>query len=140
MIYFDSSALRKLIAAEPESPALSRWVRNNWEQPRATSAVSRVEIVRGFRAAGPAAENLASIVVSKIDQLPVGEEVLDMASTLDSPLSHTDAIHLASACRAEEGVRAFVSYEPTVLRAARRAGLVTVSPGSYSDGIVEESF
>ncbi|SDQ69907.1 twitching motility protein PilT [Actinopolyspora saharensis] len=138
MIYFDSSALKKLIAAEPESAALSTWVRNNWEQPRATSAVSKVDIIRSFRTAGPAVEDLASIVVSKIDHLPVEQEVLDAASGMDSPLSLAEAIHLASAYRERAELRAFVSYEPAVLRAAQRSGLVTVSPGNDLDGINEE--
>ncbi|SFD76445.1 PIN domain [Actinopolyspora alba] len=135
MIYFDSSALQKLIAAEPESNALSVWIRSNWEQPRATSAVSRVDILRSFRTAGPAAEDLASIVVSKIEQLPVGQDVLDTASGFDSPLSSTEAIQLASACQARDGLHAFVSYDPVMLRAAERVGLVTVSPGNDAPGV-----
>lgn len=129
MIYFDTSALRKLIAAEPESEALSHWVRSNSDEPRATSAVSKVDVLRAFRAAGSAAEDLASIVVSKIEQLPVEQDVLDAAGEFDLPLDSMQAIQLASACRAE-GLHAFVSYDPEMLRAAEDAGLVTVSPGA----------
>lgn len=129
MIYFDSSALVKLIAPEPESRALSEWVRDRWETPRATSAVAKVDVLRSFREAGPAAEDLASIIVSKLDHLPVEQGVLDAASELSSSVGAVDAIHLASASRAE-GLQAFVSYDPDVLEAARQAGLVTVSPGA----------
>lgn len=131
MIYFDSSALVKLIAPEPESSALSEWVRERWETPRATSAMSKVDVLRSFRDAGPAAEDLASIIVSKLDHLPVEQDVLDAASDLSASVSPVDAIHLASALRADE-VQAFVSYDPAVLEAARQAGLVTVSPGSLT--------
>lgn len=131
MIYFDSSALVKLIAPEPESSALSEWVRERWDTPRATSAVSKVDVLRSFRDAGPAAEDLASIIVSKLDHLPVEQDVLDAASDLSASVSPVDAIHLASALRAD-GVQAFVSYDPGVLEAARQAGLVTVSPGSLT--------
>ncbi len=130
MIYFDSSALVKLIAPEPESQALSDWVRDNWETPRATSAVSKVDVLRTFRDAGPAAEDLASIVVSKLEHLPVGQDVLDAASELSAAIGPVDAIHLASAVRAGDGVRVFVSYDPAVLEAAQRAGLATASPGA----------
>lgn len=130
MIYLDSSALIKLIAPEPESRALSEWVCDRSEQPRVTSAVSKVDVLRSFRAAGPAAEDLASIVVSKIEQLPVRQEVLDSASEMESPLGPVEAIHLASASQSRDGLHAFVSYDPVVLEAARKAGLVTVSPGA----------
>lgn len=129
MIYFDSSALQKLIAAEPESQALSEWIRDRIDQPRATSAVSTVQVLRSFREKGPAAEDLASIVVSKLEHLPIEQGVLDAAAAADSSLGPVEAIHLASAC-AQDGVQAFVSYDPAVRAAAAYAGLVTVAPGT----------
>ncbi|GAB3275637.1 PIN domain-containing protein [Parasphingorhabdus pacifica] len=131
MIYLDSSALIKLIAPEPESKALSEWVRDRWEQPRITSALSKVDVLRTFREVGSAAEDLASIIVSKIDQLPVKQDVLDVATDLRvSSLTPTEAIHLASACKLREGLHAYVSYDPAMLAAAEGAGLATASPGT----------
>ncbi len=130
MIYFDSSALIRLIAPEPESKALSEWVRSRAEQTRVTSAVSNVDILRTFRAQGSAAEDLASIIVSKVDQLPVRQEVLDMASDLRFSGGSVDAIHLASACRLGDDLHAYVSYDPALLAAADDAGLATASPGA----------
>ncbi|MDR7300691.1 type II toxin-antitoxin system VapC family toxin [Haloactinomyces albus] len=130
MIYFDSSALIKLIAPDPESRVLSEWVQHNWNHPRVTSAVSKVDVLRSFRDMGPAAEDLASIVVSKIEQLPVRQEILDNASELGFPLGSVEAIHLASASQSREGLHAFVSYDPVMLEAAQKAGLATASPGA----------
>lgn len=130
MIYFDSSALIKLIAPEPESEALSEWVLRYRDVPRVTSAVSKLDVLRSFREMGPAAEDLASIVVSKIEQLPVRQEVLDSASELDALLGPVEAIHLASASRSRDGLHAFVSYDPVMLSEAHRAGLTTASPGA----------
>lgn len=129
MIYFDSSALIKLIAPEPESKALSQWIRERWEHPRVTSALSKVDVLRTFREVGPAAEDLASIIVSKIDQLPVKQDVLDAATELRCNVGPVDAIHLASAYKIKDGLHAYVSYDPALLAAAAEAGLVTASPG-----------
>lgn len=130
MIYFDSSALIKLIAPEPESKMLSQWVRERWEYPRVTSALSKVDVLRTFRELGPAAEDLASIIVSKIDQLPVKQDVLDIATDLNCGVGPVDAIHLASAYKIKEGLQAYVSYDETLLAAAKEAGLATASPGA----------
>ncbi|PKW19553.1 type II toxin-antitoxin system VapC family toxin [Saccharopolyspora spinosa] len=129
MIYFDSSALIKLIAPEPESKALSQWIRERWEHPRVTSALSKVDVLRTFREVSPAAEDLASIIVSKIDQLPVKQDVLDVATELRCNVGPVDAIHLASACKIKHGLHAYVSYDPALLAAAEDAGLTTASPG-----------
>ncbi|TDC94810.1 PIN domain-containing protein [Saccharopolyspora aridisoli] len=128
MIYFDSSALIKMIAPEPESQALSQWIRDRWEQPRVTSALSKVEVLRNFRERGPAAEDLASIVVSKLETLPVQQEVLDTASELRAGLGPVDAIHLASACGIRNEPVTYVSYDPALIEAAKEAGLSTASP------------
>ncbi|MDI2028480.1 type II toxin-antitoxin system VapC family toxin [Saccharopolyspora sp. TS4A08] len=128
MIYFDSSALIKMIAPEPESQALSQWIRDRWEQPRVTSALSKVDVLRNFREQGPAAEDLASIVVSKLDTLPVQQEVLDSASELRADLGPVEAIHLASACGIRNEPVTYVSYDPALLEAAKEAGLATASP------------
>ncbi|MBA8823284.1 hypothetical protein FHX42_000613 [Saccharopolyspora lacisalsi] len=130
MIYFDSSALIKLITAEPESKALSEWVRGNSRRSRTTSAVSKVDVMRSFKGRGPAVEDLASIVLSKIDQLPVQQEMLDIASRMRCPVGSVEAIHLATASMMHGALHAFVSYDPVVLEAAREGGLTTVSPGA----------
>ncbi|GAB2666900.1 type II toxin-antitoxin system VapC family toxin [Saccharopolyspora gloriosae] len=130
MIYFDSSALVKLIAPEPESKALSEWVQARLEQPRITSAVSQVDVLRTFREFGPAIEDLASIILSKLDRLPVKQDVLDTAAGLRSQVSPLEAIHLASACKIREGLHAYVSYDKALLAAAEEEGLATASPGA----------
>ncbi|MDA3643554.1 type II toxin-antitoxin system VapC family toxin [Saccharopolyspora indica] len=130
MIYFDSSALIKLIAPEPESAALSQWIREHWEHPRVTSALSKVDVLRTFREIGPHAVDLASIIISKIDHLPVKQDVLDAASELQAQVGPVDAIHLASACKIKDGLVAYLSYDPALLAAAEEAGLATASPGA----------
>ncbi|MBE9374349.1 PIN domain-containing protein [Saccharopolyspora sp. HNM0983] len=130
MIYLDASALVKLIAPEPESSALSEWVLARRQHARTTSAISRAEVLRALRAEGPAAEDLASIVLSKIEQLPVDDAALDAATAIRLQVDPLQALHLGTAVSRAEGLHAYVSYEPVLLAAAADAGLRTASPGS----------
>ena len=50
MVYLDSSALVKLVIAEPESQALRRYLRS--EPQRASCALARVEVLRAVRSHG----------------------------------------------------------------------------------------
>ncbi|GAB2756214.1 type II toxin-antitoxin system VapC family toxin [Salinifilum aidingensis] len=129
MIYLDSSALVKLIAPETESAALSEWIRARWEHSRATSALSRVDVLRGFRETGPAAEDLAAIVLDKIESLAVSPDVLAAAADLPVGVSTTGAVHLATARAFDVELLAYVSYDAALLEEAARVGLPTASPG-----------
>lgn len=130
MIYLDSSALIKLIAPEAESKTLSEWIRANWEQARMTSGLAHVDVLRGFREVGPAAEDLASIVLSKIEQVPVSREVLEAAAELPMRLDTVGAVHVGSARTLGDGLFAYVSYDSELLAAAAQAGLPTAQPGA----------
>lgn len=130
MIYLDASALVKLIAPEPESAALSEWLLARSEHERATSAISRPEVLRALRATGPAAEDLASIVLGKIEQLAVDDAALDAAAEIRLQVDPLQALHLGTAVSRSAELLAYVSYEPVLLAAAADAGLPTASPGS----------
>ena len=54
-LYLDSSAIVKLVKAEPESAALRRYLRRRRENGRVTSALAQVEVVRAVAGGGPAA-------------------------------------------------------------------------------------
>lgn len=137
MIYLDSSALVKLIAPEAESKQLSEWVRGNWERTRATSALSQVDVLRVFRDVGPAAEDLAAIVLDKIERLPVSSGVLADATARQTRLSTMGAVHLATARTAGEALFAYVSYDADLLAAAEWDGMPTASPGAERATTVE---
>ncbi len=129
MIYLDSSALVKLIAPEAESAALSDWVRARWDHSRVTSDLSRVDVLRGFRETGPAAEDLAAIVLDKIESVAVSPDVVATAADLPVGVSTTGAVHLATARAFGTELLAYVSYDAALLEEAARGGLSTASPG-----------
>lgn len=72
----------------------------------------------------------AEIVLSATAVRSVDSLILSRAATFDEPnLGSLDAIHVVTAL-ALRPIRAFVSYDKHQLRAARKAGLWTVSPGA----------
>ncbi|SHG09679.1 type II toxin-antitoxin system VapC family toxin [Streptoalloteichus hindustanus] len=130
MIYFDSSALVKLVRQEAETPALARWVDELTDQQRVTSSLARVEVVRAVRGQGDDALRQAGAVLVEIDQLPMTFDVLDAAGALPLPLRSPDAIHLATAIRLRASLTAFVTYDKRLLAAAEEVGLPVACPGA----------
>jgi predicted nucleic acid-binding protein len=129
MIYLDSTALIRLVVAEPESAKLFSFVERHAE--RVTSALSRVEVQRAVRRAGAgdralerARALLDRLAVVRIDDLVVGAA----ADLPPRDLRPAEAIHLATA-KSLQGLDALVTYEPRLQRAARRAGLTVEAPG-----------
>jgi uncharacterized protein len=72
----------------------------------------------------------AWVVLSMTTVRSVDSLILFRAAAFEEPnLGSLDAIHVVTAL-ALRPIRAFVSYDKQQLRAARRAGLWTVSPGA----------
>ena len=137
MIYFDSSALMKLIRAEDETAPLREWLNGRPEAPVVTSELGRVEVLRAARRAGREVMAEARAVVSDLALVPLDRGVQDLAVEIGGPLLRTlDALHLASALLLRDELTAFVAYDHRLVSAARAAGLPAVSPGQpdHADG------
>ena len=127
MVYLDSWALVKLIIAEPESPALRRYLRG--EPERASCALARVEILRAVRAHGAKATTRARQVLRRIDLIQLDDDLLDDAATLDAGVWRSlDAIHLAAARTLGDELTAVVTYDGRMAAAADVLGLVVTAP------------
>ena len=127
MVYLDSSALVKLVVAEPESPALRRYLRRH--PVRASCALARVEVVRAVRPHGAPAMTRARQLLRRLDLIQLDDELLDAAATLDGVvLRSLDAIHLAAARTLEDELTAVVTYDDRMTTAAGLAGLVVDAP------------
>jgi uncharacterized protein len=125
--YLDSSALVKLVVAEPESTALLRAVRV-WPR-RISSRIAAVEVVRTVRRIDRRLEPRARQVLVGVDLVALSEKVLESATELEpSSLRTFDAIHVASALRLAPVVSAFISYDARQLEAAEALGLPVASP------------
>lgn len=128
-IYFDTSALAKLILAEHESEALRAWVGGRAGVPRITNVVGVVELQRLAARVDQAAVHSAVQLLTRIDQLDMTSIALARAAQLPPPEVGTlDALHIASASELTD-LEAIVTYDLRMITAARGYGLPVASPG-----------
>ena len=127
MVYLDSSALVKLVIAEPESSALRRYLRG--EPQRASCALARVEVLRAVRGHGSVALTRARRLVQRLNLVPIDDELLDAAAALDPRvLRSLDAMHLAAAQLFGDELTAVVTYDRRMAAAAGLVDLTVASP------------
>lgn len=126
-VYLDSSAIVKLVVAEPESRALVRYLRDH--PARVSCALARVEVIRAVRPHGEGAIGRARQVLARISLVHLDDVLLDAASGLgDTTLRSLDAIHLAAAQAMGNGLAEVVTYDRRMADAARSLGLATSAP------------
>lgn len=129
LVYLDSSALVKLVVAEPESAALADRLRA-WPQ-RVSSAVSLTELPRALRRAGfgAAERRRARAVLARVSLVEVDRRILVAAAALEPPaLRSLDAIHLATALAVREDLAAIVTYDRRLRAAAELVHLEVAAP------------
>jgi len=129
LVYLDSSALVKLVVAEPESSVLADFLRG-WSE-RVSSAVTLTEVPRALRRAGFGASERrrAREVMARIALVDVDRRILVAAAALDPPALRTlDAIHLATALAVREDLAAIVTYGRRLAAAAERLHLEVSVP------------
>jgi uncharacterized protein len=129
VIYFDTSALAKLVIREPESAALNEWLNQHVDLPKSSSMLCRTELPRAVRQGGDVAYLRAQMILGDLMQIPLTPDVLDAAGALPGSLRSLDAIHLATALRLRGDLHSLVAYDQRLLGAAELAGLPTASPG-----------
>ena len=128
LLYLDSSAVVKLVVAEPETPALLEFLAG-WPH-RVSSALARVEVLRAVKrtGAGPAVRRRAARVLARVALIRIDEAVLAAASRVLPPELRTlDAIHVATA-RSLDDLAGIVTYDARLGRAASRARFKVWSP------------
>lgn len=128
LLYLDSSALVKLVVAEPETPALLEFLAG-WPH-RVSSALARVEVLRAVKrtGAGPSVRRRAARILARVALIRVDDPVLATAVRLaPHELRTLDAIHLATA-RSLDDLAGIVTYDKRLGRAAARAHMSVWSP------------
>lgn len=126
VVYVDSSALAKLLVQEPETRALSLYLR---DRRLTTSELAIVEVSRVERLAEPERETGATALrlLAEVDLIALSRPLLERAAELTSRrVRSLDAIHLASALATDPN--AFVAYDRRLLDAATEAGLTVARP------------
>ena len=129
MIYFDTSALVKLVFDEAESAALAEWLTLRADVPKVSSDLSTIELLRTCRRVDDGAVEGANLLLGGIDLLPMDRAIVEKAATLrPTELRSLDAIHLASALSVKAHLTALVAYDVRLCSAAVEAGIEVVSP------------
>ena len=129
MIYFDTSALVKLVFDEAESAALAEWLTLRTDVAKVSSDLSTVELLRPCRRVDEGAGESASLLLGGIDLLPMDRDIVERAASLPpTEVRSLDAIHLASALSVETALTAFVAYDARLCAAAADTGINVVSP------------
>ena len=127
--YFDTSALIKLVVAEPETSSLRLYLREIGGDTLFTAALTRTELIRAVRRVDVHALAVARRVLAGLATVNLTPAILDEAATLDPPLLRSlDAIHLAAAQRAGADLRAVVTYDARMSEAATLLGMPIAAP------------
>jgi predicted nucleic acid-binding protein len=126
-VYLDSSAFVKLVATEPESDALRRYLRRMPLQT--SSALLRTEVLRAAMRASQPHVAKARRLLRGVALIEVDRDVLDRGGTLAPPdLRSLDAIHLAAALSLEDDLGELVTYDARMAAAAQAHGISVSSP------------
>lgn len=125
--YLDSSAIVKLAVAEPESPALRRYLRRRGSL--VSSALARTEVSRALLPLGLAAIRRGHEVLSRLELVRVSDRILaDAGSILPAELRSLDSIHLATMQQMGADLARVLTYDERMADAAAAIGLAVVAP------------
>ncbi|MGH3770787.1 MAG: type II toxin-antitoxin system VapC family toxin [Pseudonocardiaceae bacterium] len=135
MIYLDTSAFVKLVWAEPESDALSRFLTRRLATPLVSSSLITVETRRVVQREDPSALARADLLLTRIGRIGMTASIVESASRLpDRSLRSLDAIHLATALLLREDLGVVVTYDKRLAAVAEAYHLPVDSPGVAATG------
>ena len=126
--YVDSSALVKLVVAEPETAAFRAWLDESGRELVACD-LARTELMRAVRRAMPDRVLQARGVLDALTLLHVTPAVFEDAGRLDpSGLRSLDAIHLAAALDLGDDLDGLITYDDRLADAAVSHGIAVLAP------------
>jgi predicted nucleic acid-binding protein len=125
--YLDSSAIVKLVVAEPESVALRRYLRRR--RPLVSSALAKAEVARALLPLGEEAVRRGQEVLARLELIRISDRILVAAGALlPGELRTLDAIHLATAQQLGSDLARVVTYDERLRTAARTVGCPVAVP------------
>ena len=125
--YLDSSAIVKLVVAEPESAALRGYVRRR--RPLVSTALARAEVGRALLPLGERAVRRGHEVLARLELIRVSDRILvTAAALLPAELRTLDAIHLATARELGSDLARVVTYDDRMRAAAQEVGCQVAAP------------
>lgn len=126
--YLDTSALAKLVVAEPQTDALRTWLAAVPREP-VSSDLARTELLRAVRRVAPGRLLRARQVLGAVTLVGVSTALFEEAARLDPTVLRTlDAIHLAAALDLGDDLDAVVTYDDRLADAALANGIAVTAP------------
>ena len=126
--YIDTSALAKLIVAEPETAALQAWFVERERNP-VSCDLTRTELLRSVRRSAPDRLVRAREVLDSVTLIEVTTAMFKDAGLLDPTILRTlDAVHLAAALILGDELEGLVTYDDRLARAALANGIAVIAP------------
>ncbi|MEM9656224.1 MAG: type II toxin-antitoxin system VapC family toxin [Actinomycetota bacterium] len=126
--YLDTSALVKLVVAEPETDVLREWLVEADRQPVAGDLV-RTELMRAVRRAAPDRLVRVREVLDGLILLELETSVFVEAGRLEpAELRSLDALHVASALSLGDDLQGIVTYDERLATAAEANGVPALAP------------
>jgi len=127
--YLESSAAIKLVRDEPETRALTKWIRNlKPGEFLISSDIMRVELL-GNLGSKPELLPQAQVLLREVTLVQVRKAVLDQAVlSMGLGLRTLDAIHHATAVRMAPDLGGVVCYDKRLGAALQNFGLRVISP------------
>lgn len=125
--YLDTSALVRLVRAEPETRALEKWLQSH--AAVVSSDLTRTELLRAVRRAAPRAMVRARQVLDGVALLAITTAVCERAALLDPALLRSlDALHLSAAMQLGDALDGVVTYDSRFAEACATHGVSVVAP------------
>lgn len=129
LVYADTSALGALLVAQPETPALVRWL-DETPMQLVSSDLLETELRRIALREGRDQAKVSQIV-DGVSLAALDRAIYRSAGLLPMPYLRTlDALHLEAAIRLD--VDAVLTYDRRLGEAARTAGLAVIAPGAVA--------
>lgn len=130
MIYLDTTAMMKLIALEPETPALTDYLAARTDTVWFTCSLARAELLRAAAAMPAGATDHAHHILHGLDTVAMTDRLVAAAAALNPPPRRTlDALHIAAALTAGPQLHTLITYDPELSEAATRHHITTTDPG-----------
>ncbi len=127
--YLDTSALTKLVVAEPRTAALRRWLRKTNRDP-VVCDLARTELLRAVRRVAPDRILQARAVLDSITITDLTTALFEHAGRLcPAGLRSLDALHLAAALDLGDDLEGMVTYDDRLAEAAIANGITVLAPG-----------
>ncbi|MEN4449135.1 MAG: PIN domain-containing protein [Mycolicibacterium sp.] len=130
MIYLDTTAMLKLIAHEPETPALTDYLQARTDTVWFTCSLARAELLRATATMEPDATDHARHILDGLDTVAMTDRLVTAAANLTpAPRRTLDALHIAAALTAGPQLHTLITYDPELTEAAGRHHITTTHPG-----------